>query len=277
MHVEKNTNVFVAMAVEQPKPNGKRLAILSNGGSDMQPYFMIKSVEKVFRLIETLSKKRYAGISDLANALNMTKTNVHRLLLTLRELGYVRMDSDGRRYFLSHKLFSIGCSVPERQAIVEQAYARMEDLARVTHETINLAIFRDDKALYLEKISSPEYLKIDTPIGQSDPCYTTALGKVLLAGLSEEELHLYLERHDSLQAYTKNTITDPKKLVKALKKVRKLGYSTDVEEILDGVCCLAVPIRDSQGKTIAAMSISGPKVRMTKQKMDEIKAYLLQM
>ncbi len=267
----------VAMPVEQPKPKAKRSDILSPGASNMQSYFMIKSVEKAFRLIEILSEKGFANMSDLSRALDMTKTNVHRLLLTLRELGYVGVDSDGRRYFLSHKLFSLGCSVPERQAIVAQAYSKMEDLARITHETINLAILADDKALYLEKIPSPEYLRIDTPIGQNDPCHTTALGKVLLAGLSEEELHLYLERQDPLQAYTKNTITDPKELVKALEKVRKLGYATDEEEILEGVCCIAVPIRDSQGNTIAAMSVSGPKVRMSKQKMDEIKYHLLQM
>jgi len=267
----------VAMPVEQPKPKAKRSDILSPGASNMQSYFMIKSVEKAFRLIEILSEKGFANMSDLSRALDMTKTNVHRLLLTLRELGYVGVDSDGRRYFLSYKLFSLGCSVPERQAIVAQAYSKMENLARITHETINLAILAEDKALYLEKIPSPEYLRIDTPIGQNDPCHTTALGKVLLAGLSEEELHLYLQRQDPLQAYTKNTITDPKELVKALEKIRKLGYATDEEEILEGVCCLAVPIRDSQGNTIAAMSVSGPKVRMSKQKMDEIKYHLLQM
>lgn len=240
-----------------------------------RPYFLLQSVEKAFRVIEALSNKELTSLGELTSALDMTKPNVHRLLLTLKHMSYVYFDPQTRRYGLSYKLFSLGCKIPSRNAIVELARESMENLARLSRETINLGIFADDKVLYLEKIISPESLRIDQPIGNYDPCYCTSLGKVLLAWLDEDVLQQYLERQVPLKSLTKNTIIEPDKLINLLQNVRKQGYALDRAEVLEGVCCIGAPVFNLQREVIAAVSISGPKVRMTQKRLDELRPHLL--
>ncbi|MBW2024793.1 MAG: IclR family transcriptional regulator [Deltaproteobacteria bacterium] len=240
-----------------------------------KPYFFVKSVDKVFRVIETLAKKRYVSLGELASEVQMTKSNVHRLLLTLNHLGYVGLSHDGKQYTLSYKLFSLGSSIPSRQALVNEAYPSMEKLSKISRETINLGILFEDMVLYLEKIPSPEALRIDQQVGKFDPCYCTALGKALLANLDTGALDEYLERQKPLKAYTKNTITDPQRLIEVLEEVRTQGYAIDREEVIEGVCCIGAPLL-KDGEAVAAISISGPRMRMTDQRIQELIPYLLE-
>jgi len=131
------------------------------------------------------------------------------------------------------------------------------------------------KVLYIDKIESPHYLKLDQPIGRTDPLHCTALGKVLLSGLSDQELKTYL-KSTKLIPYTKKTITDPRVLEKVIQTVRREGYSTDLEELSEGIHCIGAPIRDLTGKVIAAISISAPSIRLTRQKIKELKEPLLE-
>lgn len=239
------------------------------------PYYRVKSVKKALKILEVLSTKKEASLSELSHILKLTKTNVHRLLLTLIENGFVLVSENNFKYTLSLKLFVLGGSVNQRSILINMAFPYMEKLAKFSRETINLGILFNNEVLYIEKIDSPEHLRIDSPIGKTDPAYCTSMGKCLLSGLEKKGLEKYIRSNNPLKALTKSTITDPKKLIAELEKVKKNGYAIDREELLAGIRCIGSPIHDEHGKVIAALSISGPSVRMTNKKIREFKDFVI--
>lgn len=240
------------------------------------PYYRVKSVEKAVKILEVLSVRQEASLSELSQILRLTKTNVHRLLLTLRENGMVLGNKDGSKYTLSLKLFSLGGSVNHRAILISVAFSQMQKLSKQSRETINLGILHNDGVLYLDKIESPEYLRIDSPIGKIDPAYCTALGKCLLSGLGKEELANYMKRNMPFKPLTESTITDSRKLIAELDEVRKRGYAIDRQELMKGVSCIGSPIYDGNGRTVAAISVSGPSARLTHQKLMVLKDVVIE-
>jgi DNA-binding IclR family transcriptional regulator len=188
-------------------------------------------------------------------------------------MGYVeKVPNSG--FHLSFKLFLLGNTIPEKNQLSEVARPYMTRLAELSQENVNLAILYETKALYIDKIESFHYLKLDQPVGRTDPLHCTALGKALLSGLSESELKAFL-KSTSLVSYTRNTITNPTKLEGVIRNVRKRGYALDIEEVSEGIHCIGAPIRDHENRVIAAISISGPTIRLTKRKMEELKGPLI--
>jgi len=232
------------------------------------PYSPAKTVQKTFWLLEHLAKRQPARPSELVQQLKLTRSNVHRLLSTLQELGYIEKTADSR-YRLTFKLFSLGNTVFLSNNLPDTAHPYMARLADKSQENVNLAVMFEQKLLYIDKIESPHYLKLDQPVGRTDPLHCTALGKILLSGLSDPELQTYL-KSTRLLPYTKKTITDPEVLLGVIRNVRKQGYATDFEELGEGIHCIAAPIRDHTHKVIAAISISGPALRLKEQKMEEL-------
>jgi IclR family KDG regulon transcriptional repressor len=237
-------------------------------------YSTAKTAQKALRLLEILAEKQPTRPPELVKHLGLSRSNVHRLLATLLEMGYVEKDLDSR-YRLSFKLFTLGNSVLGRNHLSDIARPYMARLAEISQENVNLALMHEQRVLYIDKIESPHYLKLDQPIGKTDPLHCTALGKVLLSGLTDQELEVFL-KSDNLASYTKRTITDPGVLAGIIRNVRKKGYATDFEELSDGVRCIGVPIRDNTTRVIAGISVSGPAVRLTKQKMEELKVPLVE-
>jgi DNA-binding IclR family transcriptional regulator len=133
----------------------------------------------------------------------------------------------------------------------------------------------EQKVLYIEKIESPHYLKLDQPIGRTDPLHCTALGKALLSGLTDQEIEAFL-RSTKLVPCTRKTITDPEVLDRVIRSVRREGYSVDLEELDEGIHCMGAPIRDVTKKVIAAISISAPAIRLTKQKIKKLEVPLIE-
>lgn len=237
-------------------------------------YSPVRTAQKTLRLLETLSEIQPARPSELAKRLNLSRSNCYRLLSTLQEMGYVERTDDAR-YRLGFKLFVIGNTVRDENRLSHVARPALAHLAEMSHENVNLAIMYEWKALYVDKIERPHYLKLDQPIGKTDPLHCTALGKVLLSGLNDDELEVFL-RTEQLISYTKQTITDPKVLVSEIKNVRRQGYALDLEELRDGIHCIAAPICDYTKRVVAAISISAPSVRLTAKKLEETKAPLIQ-
>lgn len=237
-------------------------------------YSSVKTAQKVFKLLEILAEKQPLKPTELINQLGLSRSNVYRLLETLKEMGYVDKGG-GNTYYLTYKIFMIGSSVLNINQLTFIARPYMAHLAEVSQENVNLAIMYENKVLYIDKIESKHYLKLDQPIGKTDPLHCTALGKVLLSGLSDIELEVFLRSHN-LVPYTKNTIIDREVLAGVIRNVRRQGYAIDFEELSDGIHCIGAPIRNHTNKVIAAISISGPTVRLTKQKMEELKGPLIE-
>jgi len=231
--------------------------------------YPIHSVENAFSLLEVLADNGLElGIAKLCRKTALPKGTVHRLLGTLKNLGYIEQNPQNRKYRLTIKIFNLGAAVTDRVGLV-QIIPYMKKLSLKFNETVNLAILDRDEIIYLYSVGSDNTLKLDLRIGSSQPAYCAAVGKVLLAYLSEQELDGYLQRV-KLKSYTPYTITSKEYLKKDLKLIRERGYNFVNEEYMVGVSCVAVPIKDQQGKVCAGLSFSVPTVRMDKEKLPQL-------
>ncbi len=231
--------------------------------------YPIHSVENTFSLLEVLADNGLElGIAELCKKISLPKGTVHRLLGTLKNLGYIEQNPQNRKYRLTIKIFNLGAAVTDRVGLV-QIIPHMKKLSLKFNETVNLAILDRDEITYLYSVGSDNTLKLDLRIGSHQPAYCAAGGKVLLAYLSEQELDGYLQRV-KLESYTPYTITSKEYLKKDLKLIRERGYSFVNEEYMQGVSCVAVPLKDQQGKVCAGLSFSVPTVRMDKEKLPQL-------
>lgn len=231
----------------------------------------VRSVERALSIIETLTRMGEVGITDLSRELGLGKATIYRLITTLRLHGYVEQTS-ADKYKLSLKLFELGSKVVNRLGVRNIAYPYLEELALITKETVNLAVLEQTNAVYIERIESREPLRMGLETGMHFPAYCSALGRALLAYRDPAEIDSLLnqaEREGQIQKHTKNTITDLESIKKELRKIKKNGYSLDEEQYLDGICGIAAPIFNYTGKVVAAVSVAGPTVRMTKKVAEE--------
>ena len=240
---------------------------------DIKP---VKVVRKLILLFEALANEEEIGITELAKKIGESKSTIYRFLISLKELGYVTQNSKNEKYRLTLRLFEIGSAVLDRLDERKEALPVMENLAEQTLETIHLAILDENKLVYLHKIDSTQTLRVamSSRIGRNAPLYCTGVGKVLLAWCPPNIVNKIIGQKEMLR-YTKNTITDPIQLAAELQKIRNEGYAIDNEEHEEGVRCVAAPIRNRDGEVVAAISISGPKIRMADDRIGAFKELVM--
>lgn len=228
------------------------------------------SVIKAFKLLDMyLNDKEEWGVRELAKKTGYNKTTTYRLLSTLESLDIVQKNGDDK-YILGLKLFELGHSVSVHKSLRHYSRKPLELIAEDITETVHFGVLRNNEVLYLNKAESPLGLKVSTQIGSSQKAYCTAIGKVLLAFSSEDQISEYLKQV-RLKAFTSNTITRSDDLLKALKLIREQGYALDMEELELGLICIAIPVFNKNKKVVAAISVSGPSSRF---KTENIQSYL---
>ncbi len=230
----------------------------------------VQSVVRALRLLEALGDSRgEIGIAELSRRVGFHVSTVHRLLATLIALGYARQSPETGRYALGAKAFHVADSYLGQMDLRLAVRPTLERLSRETGETANLVILDGREALYLDKVESPQSLRIYSRIGRRAPLHCTAVGKVLLASRSQDETDALLGR-EPLDVLTRFTIVSRPQLRRELEKVREQGYALDIEECEAGASCIAAPVRNAQGETVAGVGISGPHVRMGPQRIQEL-------
>jgi len=234
----------------------------------------MKSAHKLFSILENLCVEGDAGVTELSLKLDQGKSAIHRFLSVLSELGYVKKNSDNGKYYATLKVFEIGAMVRGRLRLVNLARPYMEELGKKTNETINLALFEQGEVVYIDKVESVETLRMDLAVGRRVPAYCTALGKVFLANLSKDEVEGCLQSHN-YKSFTERTINSSKELKRNLDNVKKEGIAIDDRELDKGIRCIAAPVCNELGKVIAAVSIAGPSIRMTFNKLKFLRKPLI--
>ena len=235
----------------------------------------IKSIDKVLDLLEFLSaNEQETGITEISKNLHMGLSTVYRILTTLKSRGYVIQNQQTTKYRLGIKLFELGCAVQSTKRLVEVIKPYLRQLSESTNETVNLAILEGKEVIYLAKVESLEVLTTNIKVGTRLPAHCTALGKVLLAFISDGEFDSLYKADEPLSSLTSKSISSLEKLKKDLKKVKEQGYAVDREEYKIGINCIGVPIFSRNG-AIAAISITGPASRFTIDEMEKVKGKLM--
>lgn len=215
---------------------------------------MIKSSQKVFDVLEYLCLHGAAKASEVSQALDLQKSSVHRFLNTLTDIGYVRKDEHSGRFAPTLKVFQLGVAVSNQIDWLSHAKPFMRQLAEELDVTVTLATFMDDAVLVLQR-EYPRSGITRVVMNQHLPAYCTGLGKILLAGLGEAELHSYLGRVD-LVPLTGRTLRTPAELEQAVHKAKTNGYAEDYCEISESLHCVAIPVRLPTETSLWAMSAS---------------------
>ncbi len=244
--------------------------------SKKEPTYLLKALDKSLAILEILSQEGSPlSIAELSERLGIYPSTIHRILDTLRYWGYVEQDPVTQRYQLGLKVLELGTAKLQGMELVKEAAPYLKELRERSNETVHLAVLEEGEVLYLAKEESFQSIRMVSRVGRRLPAYCTGLGKVLLANLNEEEQKKIIEEK-GLPRFTKNTITDKKKLREELSKVRHQGFAEDRGEHERDVHCLAAPIKDHRGEVMAAVSISLPAFRMNASKKRKLKETLIQ-
>jgi IclR family KDG regulon transcriptional repressor len=235
---------------------------------------LLKSVQKTFNVLEILCNQGETGVSEIARRLAVGRSTAHRLLATLIDLGYVEKTAKTNRYVPTLKMFEIGVATINRTKLQSVSRPFLVMLSTDFKETINLGIIDKGEVVYIDKIESPQSLRMDIKIGSRVPAFCTALGKAMLAYSDESEMKEFIQAQ-KIPAHTNRTATSITSFKDSLLKIRKQGYAIDEEEFIEGVRCIAAPIKNYTGRVVAALSISGPSIRMTYEKLAQLKDPLI--
>ena len=223
------------------------------------PMPVVNAAARALAVLESLSRRRSAGLEELSRELGMAKPTVYRFLQTLHALGYARRD-EGERWAMTLKTFNVGSRALDHLDLHSAALPVAEGLAEELGETVHMGVLEGDSAVYVLKIESKYTIRMFSRVGRRIPLYCTAIGKVLMAYSGVEERRVALEGV-KLVAFTPNTITTRAALDAELEAVRATGYARDAEEHEEGIVCLGSPILDRDGAIAAALSVSWPIFR----------------
>jgi IclR family KDG regulon transcriptional repressor len=245
-----------------------------------RPNNLVQTIERASSILDILGQSPYGiAVRELSSRIKLPKATTHRLLSSLSYFGYVRQDARTRDYFLGFKLVELGQLLLDQLDLRKEAEPFLRELAEKTRETVHMVFLDRNEIVYIDKVETEQHtsgLKMASRVGLRNPVHSCAVGKVLLAGLSEEVLEHFVKGID-LSKRTENTIIDPIQLKEHLKLVRKQGFAVDDEENEKGIRCVAAPIFNETGKVVSAISISGPAFRVTKKVVqDDLKKEVME-
>jgi DNA-binding IclR family transcriptional regulator len=234
---------------------------------------MPQLLSSVIRALEVLDfftvEKPELSLAEISRRMGMHKSSVYRILRTLEAANFLRWNGERGQYSLSPKILELASRVLARYDLREVAGPSMDDLAARTGEIIHLSILDGHDIVYLEKKGAGQVLTVATRVGGRYPAYASAMGKVLLAFLPEQQLQRLLEETE-LSALTPSTITDKVQLRRELDKIRAQGFAFDDEEAFPGIRCIAAPIHEPRGRVVAAVSATVPAQRLPTERSPEL-------
>ncbi len=228
----------------------------------------LKSLAKALRVLSCFSTQQpVLGVTELAAQIGVTKSNIHNIVATFTDLGYLRRLPDGR-YTLGMKILEYAFIINQNLGYPSAVYDILVDVASQLGEIVYFGLPYGTNVLYLYVVHPPDRMKIlpyRDMLGETSPLYCTGIGKAMLAHMPEEEWISHIPEH-RIQ-YQPNTITDLEAIIDELRCTRQRGYSIDNSERDPNVRCVGVPVYNAAGEMVAGVSASGPAVTMTDEKI----------
>ncbi len=237
----------------------------ANGDSALQ----VPALQRGLAMLEILAGlPDGATLSELGAQLGISMASIFRLAGGLEELGYVRRDEKTKRYSVTQKLLLLGQPHSGRRSLVECSIEPMRRVLTATGETTQLCCLADASCVILEQLPALHPFKYIVDLGSRVPIHCCAPGKAILAFLPDDALDAVLAAL-KFERHTAHTITSRKALLVELERIRACGYALDRGEHFDGIHCVAAPLLDRHGHTIAAITIAGPATRIPASRFAE--------
>jgi IclR family acetate operon transcriptional repressor len=218
----------------------------------------VQSVERAFAVLRSLSSGP-AGVTELADRVELPKSTVSRLLSTLEELGAVEQIEAGGNYRIGAGMLDLVASAQPGRTLIASARPQLLELARTTGEATGLSVADGRQMLYLDQVNPDTELQVRDWTGTRIPMHAVPSGQVLLAAAGDLEVARYVA--SPMARFTSHTIVDPAALRERLAEVGRAGYAWAVDEFADGLSSVAAAIRDADGRVVASLHVYGPTYR----------------
>ena len=241
---------------------------VNNSGATKAATSTVQSVDRAVSILEMLAHDGESGVTTIADELGVHKSTAFRLIAALERRGLVEQDVERGKYRLGVGILRLAGATTARLDVVQETRPLARALAAETGETVNIAVRSEGAALYLDQIAGTSSLQSHNWVGQRIPLHATANGKVLLSGLTPDQITT--ELGPRLRAYTPTTITSIKKLLVDIEAVREAGYAVVVDELEMGLTAIAAPLHNVHGDVIASLSVSGPTFRFDEDRVKTV-------
>lgn len=230
----------------------------------------VPAVSKALDILELFLERPALSAPQITDLLGLPRTTVHELLTTLVDRGYLAaVPGAPINYRLGMRTFQLGSQFADRLDLVREAQQAAGEIAAACDETVHVAVLDGAAVVYIAKADSTHPVRMVSAVGRRLPAHCTAVGKMLLSGLSAEALDARYPVGSSLPAMTPRSIVSVAKLRAHLAEVRADGVAYDDCESNEAVRCVAAPVYDHAGRMIAAISISVPTIRWTEERRTE--------
>ena len=220
----------------------------------------VQSVDRALSVLEILGARGEAGVTEIAAELGVHKSTAFRLVAVLEGRGFVEQLADRGKYRLGFGIVRLAGATAAQMDLAQEGRRTCEELAADLGETVNIAILDGDGVVNISEVRGTSAISSHNWVGQRTPLHATSSGKVLLAH-APQPVRASLLR-PPLERYTESTVTDAEQLERQLEDVVRRGWATTEQEYEVGLNALAAPVRDGDGRVVAAVSVSGPSFRL---------------
>jgi len=228
----------------------------------------VKSLKKALDILGCFSVRTpELGISEISDQLGLYKSNVHNIISTFEQLGYIEKNPMNGKYRLGMKILELAYIINSNLGLHKVILPPMSELSAEVNEVVYFAVPKDSYILYLEGVYPANSYSARSMVGETAEMYCTSLGKAILAFLPPDQA-IRAIHEQSMRRHTENTIVDRSVLLEELELIRKRGYSIDNMEHEFGIRCVGVPVFKRDGTLLGAMSISGPSPRIDDGKIE---------
>lgn len=232
-------------------------------------------LQKALDVLEVVAGRSDLGLSELSDQTGASKASSYRILSTFESRGFLVKDEVTRKYSPGPRLIAVAYGVIGQLDLVSVCRPMLEELNREFDETVNLGVLVDNRVLYVDILESAQSLRMAARVGALDQLHSTGLGKALLSAMPLDQARRLLSSYRR-QQLTDRTFTSLSDLVPELAAVAERGYAVDDEENEIGSRCVAVPVV-ADGKVLAAVSVSGPSVRMPDEVVARVGSRLVEL
>lgn len=236
----------------------------------------VKSADRVLDIIEYLaSEQEPKNLTELSRALHMPPSSAYKIVQNLLARGYLETDQQGRSFRLGYKILEIGTKFTQNTNVVTEFQYTAQKIINAINESVYLSIRNGKNILYIAEKQGNQPVRFVSHLGMQLPMHATAMGKMLLSQLSDDEIKaLYPE--EELGALTDRTIRERSKLIEEIQRIRKEKIAFSDSEAVQGIFCLAAGITNASNQIVAAMSISIPQTRLSEPLAEQAKRLVMQ-
>jgi len=236
--------------------------------SDEKSLLFNQSLEKGLGVLSAFNADRpQMTLAEVAEAADISKSSAQRMVVTLEQLGFLAKHPKTRRYQLTPRVMQIGFSYLASNPIIDLANPFLAELTNLTGESTCMTVPDGLEMVYVARFISSKFVPVHMPIGSRIPMYCTGSGRAYLGALPPAEALEMLKSSDRI-AHTHLTLTSVQDVLRELKKMQRLGYAVNKEELFLGDMTIASPILNSSGRPVAALHIVAPTSRWSRDEVE---------